>query len=65
VVEAVKKIGLPVPVVVRMEGTNVEEGRKILAESGLNLLTAVDFEDAAGKIAAIGTQAGQLNTGVL
>jgi len=38
-------------VVVRMEGTNVEEGRKILAESGLNLITAADMKDAAQKVA--------------
>ncbi|MDW7771528.1 MAG: ADP-forming succinate--CoA ligase subunit beta [Desulfobulbaceae bacterium] len=56
-VAAGKKIGLTVPVVVRMEGTNVDLGRKILAESGLNLLNAVDLEDAAGKIAAISAEA--------
>ncbi|MDD2390568.1 MAG: ADP-forming succinate--CoA ligase subunit beta [Desulfobacterales bacterium] len=50
VVQAAKKIGLQVPVVVRMEGTNVEKGRKILADSGLNLVTAVDLKDAAKKI---------------
>ncbi len=53
VVEAAKKTGISVPVVVRMEGTNVEEGRRILAESGLNLTTAVDLKDAAQKVAAI------------
>jgi len=53
VVEAVKKTGISVPVVVRMEGTNVEEGRRILAESGLNLTTAVDLKDAAQKVAGI------------
>ena len=47
VVEAAKKTGIQVPVVVRMEGTNVEEGRRILAESGLNLITAADLKDAA------------------
>jgi succinyl-CoA synthetase beta subunit len=57
VVASVKKCGLNVPVVVRMEGTNVKEGRKILAESGFNLLSAVDLEDAAAKIASIGAQA--------
>ena len=41
------------PVVVRMEGTNVEEGRHILDESGLSLQTADDLVDAAQKIAAI------------
>ena len=56
VVEAVKKIGLSVPVVVRMEGTNVEEGMAILAQSGLNLETASDLEDAARKITNISKQ---------
>ncbi len=53
VVKAAKKAKIKVPVVVRMEGTNVEEGRKILAESGLNLITATDLKDAARKIAAV------------
>jgi succinyl-CoA synthetase beta subunit len=53
VVEAANKVGLQVPVVVRMEGTNVEEGRRILAESGLTLITAVDLKDAARKVADI------------
>ncbi len=53
VVQAAKKIGITVPVVIRMEGTNVDEGRKILSESGLNLITAVDLKDAANKVAAI------------
>jgi succinyl-CoA synthetase beta subunit len=53
VVEAAKKAGINIPVVVRMEGTNVEEGRKILAESGLNLITAADLKDAAQKIAEV------------
>jgi succinyl-CoA synthetase beta subunit len=53
VVEAAKKTGISVPVVVRMEGTNVGEGRRILAESGLNLTTAVDLKDAAQKVAGI------------
>ena len=51
VVTAAEKTGINVPVVVRMEGTNVEEGRKILAESGLNLITAADMKDAAEKVA--------------
>ena len=53
VVEAATKTGIQVPVVVRMEGTNVEEGRRILAESGLNLITAADLRDAAKKVAEI------------
>jgi succinyl-CoA synthetase beta subunit len=36
-----------------MEGTNIEEGRRILAESGLDLITATDLKDAAGKVALI------------
>jgi len=53
VVQAARKTAIKVPVVIRMEGTNVEAGRKILAESGLNLITAVDLEDAAQKVAQL------------
>lgn len=53
VVQAARKTGITVPVVVRMEGTNVEKGREILASSGLNLITAVDLKDAAAKVAQI------------
>ncbi len=53
VVQAAQKTGITVPVVIRMEGTNVEQGRRILADSGLNLITAVDLKDAAHKIAEI------------
>ena len=53
VVRAAKKTGIEVPVVVRMEGTNAEEGRKILSESGLNLITAVDLKDATQKVAQL------------
>jgi succinyl-CoA synthetase beta subunit len=53
VVEAANKVGVQVPVVIRMEGTNVEEGRRILAESGLDLKVASDVWDAAAKVAAI------------
>lgn len=53
VVRAAEKTGIDIPVVVRMEGTNVEKGRQILADSGLKLETAVDLKDAAEKIAAI------------
>ncbi|MDJ0622930.1 MAG: ADP-forming succinate--CoA ligase subunit beta [Desulfocapsaceae bacterium] len=53
IVQAAKQAGITVPVVVRMEGTNVEEGRRILDESGLSLQTAEDLADAAQKIAAI------------
>jgi succinyl-CoA synthetase beta subunit len=53
VVQAADKVQLSVPVVVRMEGTNVEEGRRILAESGMKLINAADLADAASKIAEI------------
>jgi succinyl-CoA synthetase beta subunit len=53
VVHAAEKTGINVPVVIRMEGTNVEQGRKILAESGLSLITAADMKDAAHKVAQL------------
>lgn len=53
VVQAAKKIGINIPVVIRMEGTNVDEGRRILSDSGLNLITAVDLKDAAQKVAQL------------
>jgi succinyl-CoA synthetase beta subunit len=53
VVEAAKKVGIGVPVVIRMEGTNVDKGRQILQESGLNLIAAKDLKDAAQKVANI------------
>jgi succinyl-CoA synthetase beta subunit len=53
VVSAARKVALTLPVVIRMEGTNVEKGREILAESGLNLTSAVDLKDAADLLAAI------------
>ena len=53
VVAAAEKVGLTLPVVVRMEGTNVEEGRKILAESALTLTSARDLNHAAELLAAI------------
>jgi len=50
VVAAVKEVGLKVPLVVRLEGTNVEAGKKIISQSGLNVLSADDLDDAAQKI---------------
>lgn len=50
VVAAVKEVGLKVPLVVRLEGTNVEQGKKIINESGLNVIAADDLDDAAQKI---------------
>jgi len=49
VVEAAKQVKLAVPLVVRLEGTNVELGKKILSESGLNIIAANDLADAAKK----------------
>ena len=53
VIAAVRKLGLRLPVVVRMEGTNVELGKKMLAESGLALTTADDMGDGARKAVAL------------
>ncbi len=53
VVQAAKNTGINIPVVIRMEGTNVDEGRRILSDSGLNLITAVDLKDAAQKVAKL------------
>ncbi|WP_420407871.1 ADP-forming succinate--CoA ligase subunit beta [Hoeflea sp.] len=50
VVAAVKEVGLKVPLVVRLEGTNVELGKKIINESGLDVIAADDLDDAAQKI---------------
>jgi succinyl-CoA synthetase beta subunit len=50
VVAAARDLSVKVPVVVRMEGTNVEEGRKILSESGLNFTIGNDMKDGAEKI---------------
>jgi len=50
VVAAVKELGVPVPIVIRMEGTNVEEGKKILRDSGMKLTTADSMDDAAAKV---------------
>ncbi len=52
VIAAVKAVGLEVPLVVRLEGTNVEEGKQIIRTSGLNVIPADDLDDAAQKIVA-------------
>jgi succinyl-CoA synthetase beta subunit len=52
VVQAAKEVGLKVPLVVRMEGTNVEKGKQILADSQLDIITAVDMLDGAQKAVA-------------
>ena len=51
-VDAVKEVGLAVPLVVRLEGTNVEAGKKIINDSDLNVIAADDLDDAAQKIVA-------------
>ena len=52
IISAVKEVQVSVPVVVRLEGTNVEKGRAMLAESGLAITTADDLTDAAKKVVA-------------
>jgi succinyl-CoA synthetase beta subunit len=52
ILAAVKETGLSLPLVVRLQGTNVELGRKIIAESGLNVINADDLDDAAQKVVA-------------
>ncbi|EJF76484.1 ADP-forming succinate--CoA ligase subunit beta [Bartonella birtlesii] len=52
VVAAVREVGLKVPLVVRLEGTNVEQGKVIISDSGLNVISADDLDDAAQKIVA-------------
>ena len=52
VIAAVKEVGLKVPLVVRLEGTNVEKGKTIISESGLDVIPADDLDDAAQKIVA-------------
>jgi succinyl-CoA synthetase beta subunit len=59
VVAAAREVGLAVPLVVRMEGTNVEQGKKILAESGLDIITAVDMLDGAQKAVGAATRTGR------
>jgi len=53
VINAVKKVGVRVPVVVRLEGTNAEAARALLAKSGLTITPADDLTDAARKVVAL------------
>jgi succinyl-CoA synthetase beta subunit len=57
VVQAAREIGLGVPLVMRMEGTNVEQGKRILADSGLDVIAAADMLDAAEKAVAAAARA--------
>jgi len=50
VIAAVKELGVPVPIVIRMEGTNVDEGKRLLRESGMNFTTADSMDEAAAKV---------------
>ena len=59
ILEAVREIGVSVPVVVRLEGTNVRKGRQLLAESGFRIVPANDLADAAAK--AVGAASGGLS----
>ena len=52
IISAVKEVGVEVPVVARLEGTNVEQGRQLLADSGLDIIAAEDLTDAAKKVVA-------------
>jgi len=52
IIQAVKEIGIKVPVVVRLEGTNVEQGRELLANSGMNIITSTGLTNAAKQIVA-------------
>jgi len=55
IISAIKEVGVEVPIVVRLEGTNVNEGKKILNESGLAVISADNLDDAANKaVAAVG-----------
>jgi succinyl-CoA synthetase beta subunit len=58
IINAVKAVNLPVPLVVRLEGTNVEAGKKLIAGSGLPVITANDLTDAAVKVVAAAATAG-------
>jgi succinyl-CoA synthetase beta subunit len=53
VIAAVTELGVPVPIVIRMEGTNVEEGKRLLRESGLNFTTADSMGEAADKVVSL------------
>ena len=54
VIAAVRDLGVPVPIVIRMEGTNVEKGKQMLRESGLNFTTADTMSEAADRVVALG-----------
>jgi len=53
VIQAVQEVQVKVPIIIRLEGTNVDEGRRLLNESGLTFTVAADMQDAARKVAAL------------
>ena len=53
VVEAARNLKIEVPVVVRLEGTNVEEGQRVIRESGMNFTVATGMQDAAEKVVGL------------
>jgi succinyl-CoA synthetase beta subunit len=65
VIAAVKELGVRVPIVIRMEGTNVEEGKRLLRESGMNFKTADSMDEAANEVVhlarSVRLQADQVN----
>ncbi len=65
IIAAVREVGVTVPVVVRLEGTNVDKGRQMLNESGLNIIAADDLNDAAKKVVAAGRRDGAITMSVL
>ena len=52
VVAAAKNLGVSIPIIARLEGTNVEEGRRVLSESGIGIIPAQGMNDAAEKVVA-------------
>ncbi|GBD38046.1 Succinate--CoA ligase [ADP-forming] subunit beta [bacterium HR37] len=62
IIAAAKEVGVRVPLIVRLEGTNVELGRKMLSESGLNIITGSDMRDAAAKAVAAASSSSSVET---
>src|ERR1700682_6007594 len=60
VIAAVKELGVPVPIVIRMEGTNVDEGKRLLKESGMNFTTADSMDEAATRVVQLAGGGGPL-----
>jgi len=56
VIAAVRELGVPVPIVIRMEGTNVDEGQRLLRESGMNFTTADSMDEAASRVVELASR---------